>query len=135
MEQRSSPGGRGRLALLRDPLLDVAPPEADMSSDAKPGWAFVSVSPCVDGGDGHSQVIGEFLDREKPIEVFHGLSMPPNPLTRVPLPSNLPVICLRPRLFPPVRGQFHRLPRNPDHSVAEHSWWPSWDRVGGFLTL
>lgn len=57
-----------------------------MSADAESGWAFVSVSPCVDGGDGHSEVASEFLDCEKPIEMFHGLSMPSNPLTRIPLP-------------------------------------------------
>jgi hypothetical protein len=56
-----------------------------MATDAESGWAFVSVSPCVDGGDRHSEVVGEFLDREKPIEMFHPPSMPSNPLTRVPL--------------------------------------------------
>ena len=77
-----------------------------MPADAKSGWTFVSVSPCVDGGDGHSQVIGEFLDCQEPIEMFHGLSMPFNPLTRVPFRSNLSVIFLRSRLFPLIRAYF-----------------------------
>jgi len=132
VEQPSSPAGLGRLALLRDPLLDVAPPEADMATDAKSGWTFVSVSPCVDGGDRHSQVVGEFLDCEKPIEMFHGLSMLSNPLTRIPLPiqfaCHFPVIST----FSPGQGLFHWLLRNPDHSVAEQSWWPLWAELEGF---
>ena len=133
MVQRSSPGGLGRLALLGDPLLDVAPPEADVSTDAESGWTFVSVSPCVDGGDGHSQVVGEFLDREKPIELFHGLSMPSNPLTRIPLPIQL--ACALSAISPvsPGQGLFSWLPRNPDCFVAEHSCAPLGGRCGAEL--
>jgi hypothetical protein len=53
--------------LVIEPLFDVVPPEAHMSTDAESGGTFVSVSPRVDGGDRHPEVVGEFLDGEKPI--------------------------------------------------------------------
>jgi hypothetical protein len=61
----------GRVALVGDPVLDVTPSEPEVSTDPEPGWAFTAVAPPVDGGDGHSQVGGEFLDGEERLERFH----------------------------------------------------------------
>ena len=80
----SRPLSSNLVELIVEPPFNVAPPEAHVSTDAKAGWTFVSVSPRVDGRYGHSEVVGEFLDSEKPIETFHPLSMKSNPLTRVP---------------------------------------------------
>lgn len=99
--------------MVVEPLLDVTPPEANVSADAESGWTLVSVSPCVDGGDRHSQVVGEFLDGEKAIEVFHGLSMPSNPLTRIPLPIQF--VCHSPVISTVSPGQ------GPISPVAEKS--------------
>ena len=56
---------------LRDPVGDVAGAESEVSTDPESGWAFTAVAPPVDGGDGHSQVGGEFLDGEERLERFH----------------------------------------------------------------
>jgi len=50
------------VALVGDPILDVAPSEPEVPTDAEPGWALTAVAPRVDGGDGHSEVGGEFFD-------------------------------------------------------------------------
>jgi len=48
--------------LLGDPFLDVAPAVAQVSTDAESGWTVSAVAPRVDGGDGYSEIVGEFLD-------------------------------------------------------------------------
>ena len=67
---RASPPGRG-LALLGDPVFDVTPSETKVPPNSEAGWASPAVAPPVDGGDGHSQVGGEFWDGEERFERFH----------------------------------------------------------------
>ncbi len=74
-----------------------------MFADTESGWALVSVSPGVDSGDGHAQVVGEFLDGYKTVGGFHSLILLFDPLT----PMHSECICgLTPmtfRLFRQVR--------------------------------
>ena len=51
-----------------------------MPTDAEPGWAFPAVAPPVDGGDGYSEVVGEFLDGEERLERIHLVILLPDPV-------------------------------------------------------
>lgn len=59
------------LELTLDPVLDVLPSVADVSSDPEPWRSFSPVPPLVEGGHRHSQVVGEILHAEKAIGSFH----------------------------------------------------------------
>ena len=50
-----------------DPRLDIPRPVPEVFADPKPWWTFMSVAPGVDGGDRHTEVLGEFLDGEQSI--------------------------------------------------------------------
>ena len=39
--------------------------------------------PLVEGGDGHSEIVGEFFDGEQPVEGFHGRILQPDPFSRM----------------------------------------------------
>jgi hypothetical protein len=56
---------------MLDPLLDIAPPVADIPAHSETKWAFSAVSPLVEGGNGHVEVFGELLDSEEPVPRFH----------------------------------------------------------------
>lgn len=54
-----------------DPLLHVAPPVTDMSAHSETGRPFSAVAPLVEGGDGDAEVLGELLDSDELVPVFH----------------------------------------------------------------
>lgn len=53
------------------PLVNVAPAVADVLSNPEPGRTLACVSPGVQSGDGHCQVLGELPGGEKTIERIH----------------------------------------------------------------
>jgi hypothetical protein len=55
-----------------DPALNIVPSEAQVLPDSEAGRALSAVAPCVDGGDGDLEVVGEFLNGEQPIHGFDG---------------------------------------------------------------
>lgn len=69
--------------LLADPVLDVLPPVADVSADSESGWSFSSVSPLVEGSDGHAEVSSEFLDCHELFVGCHGVMVLVNPFHRL----------------------------------------------------
>ncbi len=75
--------------LVFDPLCDVGPPVADVSAYSESWWSLSSVSPLVEGGYRDSEIVGEFLDGEEPVVVFHALDhrSAPSQLTLVHPPS------------------------------------------------
>ena len=54
-----------------DPVLDVLPSVADVSSDTEPRRSFSPVPPLVEGGHRHPQVVGEILHTEEAVGSFH----------------------------------------------------------------
>jgi hypothetical protein len=50
-----------------------------MSAHTETGWAFSAVSPLIEGGDGHPEIVGELGDGEEPIEGVHGAILQDDP--------------------------------------------------------
>lgn len=61
----------GALELTVDPVQYVLPSVADVSSHPEPRRAFPPVSPLVERGHRHPEVVGEVLHAEKPIRGLH----------------------------------------------------------------
>jgi hypothetical protein len=61
------------LKLLLDPLFDIGAPVADVSANSESWWSFSSISPLVEGSDGHAEVSGEFLDCDELVVGGHGV--------------------------------------------------------------
>ena len=59
------------MQLTADPLLDIAPAIANVLPNPETGGTFTSVSPGVEGGDRHGQIIGKLLRREQAIGNIH----------------------------------------------------------------
>jgi hypothetical protein len=59
------------LELTFDPLLHIAPAVPEVLTHPKPRRALASVPPLVQGGRRHAEVVGEFLDAQQPLELFH----------------------------------------------------------------
>jgi hypothetical protein len=78
-----------------DPLFDVAPPEAEVFTDPKPQWPFASIAPCIDSGHRHTEIVGEFLDGDKPVVVFHAVMMVGTLSTHSHSPSQYVIACLK----------------------------------------
>ncbi len=68
--------------LTADPVLNIASPIPHMLADSEPGRTQLPVSPCVDRGDGHAEVVGKALDGEQLFETIHTQIMRPDPLNR-----------------------------------------------------
>ncbi len=51
----------GLLDLFGDPLVDVAFAVAEMAAGSEAGWSLAAVTPGVEGGEGHVEVVGELL--------------------------------------------------------------------------
>jgi hypothetical protein len=58
-----------------------------MSAHPETGRSFSSVAPLVEGGDRDPEVVGELLDGEEPVPVFHGFDHPHDPVNSVPFVS------------------------------------------------
>ena len=71
------------LELLLDPLLNVGAPVSDVSADSESWWSFSSVSPLVEGSDGHAEVSGEFLDCHELLVGCHDVMVLLNPFVRL----------------------------------------------------
>lgn len=54
-----------------DPAFDVAPSEAKIPADAESWWAVVTMSPRVDGGHRHVEILSKIFDGQQLVEVFH----------------------------------------------------------------
>lgn len=67
------------LNLLLDPFLNIGAPVSDVAADSESGWSFSSVSPLVEGSDGHAEVLGEFLDCHELFVGCHDLMVLLNP--------------------------------------------------------
>lgn len=61
----------GVVDALSDPVGDVAGAESEMAADPEPGRAVTVVTPGVDRGDGHAEVVGEVLDIEEAVKAVH----------------------------------------------------------------
>ena len=66
-----------------DPLLDVAGSVSDVLTDSEPGWAGAFVTPGVQRGDGHCQVLGQLTGREKTIKGIHDRIVKDHPVNGV----------------------------------------------------
>ena len=90
-----------------DPVLDVAPSEANMPADAESWRALAVVSPRVDRSHRHAEILGEIFNSEQPIGGVHCVIFRWNPLIRVSV-----ALSTRLRFAPraPVRHRFDRLP-------------------------
>jgi hypothetical protein len=71
------------MQLAAYPLVDIAPAVAEVLSNPEPGRSFACVSPCVQGGDGHCQVLSELLGGEKTIDGIHGRIVRADPVIAV----------------------------------------------------
>ena len=72
------------LELLLDPGLNFAPSVPEVSPDAETWWPFPAVPPLIERGDRHSEIVGELLDSEESVHVFHTVdhgSHPVEPLS------------------------------------------------------
>jgi len=59
------------LNLLFDPVLDIRPSVSDVATDPEPRWSFPLIPPLVEGGNRHAEIVGELLDGEEPVPLFH----------------------------------------------------------------
>ena len=66
-----------------DPVLNIASPIPHMLPNAEPRRTQSPMTPCVDGGDGHVEVVGKILDGEQLFETIHTQIMRPDPLNRI----------------------------------------------------
>lgn len=66
-----------------DPPLDIAGSVSDVLTDSEPGRARTFVTPGVQRGDGHCQVLGQFPGREKTIEGIHDRIVKDHPVNGV----------------------------------------------------
>lgn len=65
--------------MVVDPLLDVAPPEAEVPADPESWGTLVPVAPGVDGGYRYGEILGEFTGGEQLIAPVHWPMMRSNP--------------------------------------------------------
>ena len=78
-----------------------------MPPDAETGWSLAVVAPCVDGGDRHLEIAGEFFNGEQLIDGFHDPILRFDGCRRVDIDVQRPVIAaLRPDASGAGRG-FH----------------------------
>lgn len=70
------------LKLFLDPVLDVGLAIANVSADSETGWSFSSVSPLVEGPDGHIKVSGELLDCHQLVVRCHNVIVCLDPVDR-----------------------------------------------------
>ena len=54
-----------------------------MLADPESWWALASVSPLVEGGYWHSEIVGKFFHGEQLIAGFHGVILQSHPFTRM----------------------------------------------------
>ncbi len=80
--------GPGLLKPFGNPAFDIAPLVPEIPANPKTRWAFVSVSPCVDGGCRYPEVGGKVLHGEQWVTRCHGPILCPNPLIRVSFRCN-----------------------------------------------
>jgi hypothetical protein len=71
------------LELVFDPILDVPLPVADIPPHAKTRRPFSPISPLVEGGYRHSEIVGKFFHGEQLIAGFHSLILKSHPFTRM----------------------------------------------------
>ena len=69
--------------LCGDPPLDVGEPVAEVASGPEPWGALPAMPPRVDGGDRHTQVVGEFCGGEQTVELVQGRIRDGDPVSRV----------------------------------------------------
>ena len=66
-----------------DPVLNIASPIPQVFPNAEPWWTLSPMTPRVDRGDGHAEVVGKILDGEQLFETIHTQIMRPDPLNRL----------------------------------------------------
>ena len=88
------------LKLPFDPLLNIGAPVSDVSANSESGWSFTSVSPLVQGPNGHAEVLGEILDGHELFVGCHRLIVSSDPF------GSLSIQCQQ-----PFREPFRRLLR------------------------
>ena len=71
------------LDLVFDPVGDVAPLVANMSSHAEPTGSFSAIPPLVERGCRHTEIFGEVLHGEEAIREFHSRILLPDPVNKV----------------------------------------------------
>jgi len=107
-----------------DPVLNIASPIPHMLPDTEPRRTQSPMTPRVDGGDGHAEVIGKTLDGEQLFETIHTQIVRPDPLTRRSLDAHSMTIFA----FVGVSGGCGSRP--PGCSCCRAS-----EPIGGFLIL
>jgi len=75
------------------PLVNVAPPVADVLSHPEAGRTLACVSPGVQGGDRHCQVFSELLRGEKAVKGIHGRIVEGHPVIGVFLECHTACHC------------------------------------------
>ena len=71
------------MQLAAYPLVDIAPAVPDVLADPEAGRTLTCVSPGIQGGDGHCQVLGQLLSGKKSIEGIHGRIVRADPVIGV----------------------------------------------------
>jgi hypothetical protein len=71
------------LDLVFDPVADVAPLVANMSSHPEPTGSFSAIPPLVERGCRHTEIFGEVLHSEEAIREFHCPILLPDPVNKV----------------------------------------------------
>ena len=67
-----------------DPTFDVGPAKPDVLADTKPGRTDAAITPGVQRGGRHIEVLRELLDREQSVDLIHPPMLPPHPV--IPMP-------------------------------------------------
>jgi hypothetical protein len=122
----------GRQELTFNPLLDVMPSVADMSSDTESRRAFPSVPPLVEGAHRDPEVAGEFLNGQKTIGCLHVGSLIVDAF--IPVAETLsPTLQLSPETPGPAVRCWHRNDRRMTGSRALCG--QGCRLVGGFMPI
>lgn len=66
-----------------DPAFDISPSVSHMTTNTESWGTVAVVPPGVDGGDRHTEILGEIFHCEQFVEGLHGLIFWRDPLTRV----------------------------------------------------
>ncbi len=90
------------LELIFDPILDVPRPVAEIPPHSKTRRPFSPISPLVEGGYRHSEIVGKFFHGEQLIAGFHGLILQSHPFTR--MSNGCRLTCQQPRQQPSNAG-------------------------------
>lgn len=103
-----------------------------MSADSESGWSFSSVSPLVQGSDGHAEVSGEFLDCDEMLVGGHGVMVLLNPFHSLSAECRQP---FRKPLREPSNSWSGRFPGSAEISCPVVERWLFGIRLTGFWAV